>query len=306
MTESKQPPMFGILNINKPMFATSRAAVNRIQSIVRPEKVGHAGTLDPMATGVLLVAVGRATRLVSRLQDLPKVYKAKFVFGQISDTDDSSGKVESTGRVTPTAAQIVELLPNFHGEIEQVPPAFSAVHVEGKRAYKLARKGVAVELRPRTVRIDRIELLGGGEGAEFEFEIECGSGTYIRSIARDLGQQLGCGALMSALQRTRIGNFTSDAALCIGGGADPRIELSHDDITSALQSPLDALPGMRRHECDAAETRMVRLGRPIRISGIDSDSEIAMISDAGKLVAIASSNRKTGELHPRLVFDSLQ
>lgn len=299
-------PLFGILNVNKSQYVTSRAVVNRIQTLVKPAKTGHAGTLDPMATGVLLIAIGRATRLVSRMQQLEKVYRARFVFGQTSNTDDAFGEVTRTGKPTPTTQQVSDLLPDFVGEIRQVPPAFSAVHVNGQRAYKLARQGKEVELEPRSVRIDRLELVSESDG-EFEFEIECGSGTYIRSIARDLGERLGCGGLMSSLERTRIGSFTIEQAIRTGGGADPRVELTAEQLREVIQSPLKALPGMAVHNCDADDTRMIRLGRAIAIpEGVNTDGEVALVSNVGKLIAVGVVETNANRLRPRLVFDSLQ
>ncbi|MEJ7590958.1 MAG: tRNA pseudouridine(55) synthase TruB [Planctomycetaceae bacterium] len=186
--------LFGVLNVYKPADVTSRDVVNTVQRLIRPTKCGHAGTLDPMATGVLLIGIGPATRLITMLQDGAKTYVAEFVLGQTSDTDDSTGKVEHlpTPIELPTGEVINARLQSMTGVVSQVPPVFSAVHVDGQRAYDLARRGEAVELAAKNVEIHSIRLLNY-EWPRLELEIICGSGTYIRSIARDLGKTLGCG-----------------------------------------------------------------------------------------------------------------
>ena len=300
--------MFGILNVNKTKYATSRTAVNAVQFVCKPHKVGHAGTLDPMATGVLLICVGRATRLVSRIQNLPKVYRTNFVFGQTSDTDDCMGTVEQSNGITPDEAAIRSVLTKFTGDIQQVPPKFSAVHVNGKRAYKLARKGKEVKLQPKAVRVDRFELLAPTEKEnEFTFEIECGSGTYIRALARDLGQVLGCGGLMSALERTRIGDFTCENGLRLttdneGGW----LRTTAEEVAGALESPLAALPNVATRPCSDTETERVRLGRSIEYREESKSAEIALLNPVGKVIALAAFDPKANTLQPRLVFDPKQ
>jgi tRNA pseudouridine55 synthase len=297
--------LFGIVNVNKDQYVTSRGAVNAIQRAVKPLKVGHAGTLDPMATGVLLVCIGKATRLVTRIQSLPKVYRATFVFGQVSNTDDAMGTIEKTGHAPPDRTSVEALLPEFLGQIQQVPPIFSAVHVNGQRAYKIARRGESVQLKPKLVRVDRFELLDEEDGT-FDFEIECGSGTYIRSLARDIGEKLGCGGLMSALERTRIGDFTVDQGIKVGGGATEFAALTEDDVAAALQSPLEALPNLQQHQCSDEETTLVRLGHALTdVPGkLLAEREVAIVSPAGQFIALASAHR--GELQPRMVFDAIQ
>lgn len=298
-------PPFGILNVYKAKYVTSRAAVNVVERAVKPAKAGHAGTLDPMATGVLLVCIGKATRLVSRIQQLPKIYRSTFVFGQVSPTDDATGTVTATGAAVPDESAVRQLLPDFTGDIEQTPPRFSAVHIDGKRAYKLARRGEEVKLQPKAVHIARFDLLEV-RGAEFEFEIECGSGTYIRSLARDLGERLGCGGLMSALERTRIGPFAASDSIEVGGGATPLRPLSEADVRDKLRSPLIALPGVPQHTCDAEQTHRVRLGRPIDVEevGAGDGDETALLDPDGKLIALAE--RRGTSFKPTLVFHAIQ
>lgn len=250
--------LFGFLNIAKPPDLTSRDVVNRIQRLVRPTKVGHAGTLDPMAVGVLIVSVGPATRLTDFLHQFPKSYRADFRFGARSDTDDSTGHVEQVHDVMPvTYEELQAALPNFIGEIEQVPPKFSAVKIGGRRAYKLARKGEDVEIKPKQVTVHSIDI------ANFEYpnatlDITCGSGTYIRSIGRDLGEHFGCGGIMTGLSRIRIGPFS-----LVNGVALDAIE-SIDDVREHLQSPSIAIECVSHLVCTGDERDHLVHGRRIQ------------------------------------------
>jgi tRNA pseudouridine55 synthase len=212
-TASSYFEMFGILNINKPMGWTSRDVVNRVQRFVRPAKVGHAGTLDPLATGVLVVCIGGATRLIEYVQRLPKAYLATFLLGRSSPSDDVESDIQLHENVAvPSRQEIEAMLPKFLGTIMQRPPAFSAVHVNGQRAYKLARQGLDIELPPRSVTIYSIELQSY-RYPELTLAIQCGSGTYIRSLGRDLAHSLDTYAVMSALERTWIGKVHIDKSV---------------------------------------------------------------------------------------------
>src|SRR4051812_1228792 len=205
-------PPFGVLNVNKPKGVTSRNAVNRVEWLVRPAKAGHAGTLDPLATGVLVICVGQATRLIRFVQRMRKRYLASFLLGHSSETDDLEREVIAIpNAVVPTRAMIDSVLPQFVGEIQQRPPAHSAIKIAGRRAYKLARRGETIDLAPRTVTIHSINV-GRYEYPDLELAIECGSGTYIRALGRDVGEVLGTGALMSALHRSAIGSFADQDA----------------------------------------------------------------------------------------------
>ena len=199
--------MFGFLNINKPPHVTSRGAVNAVQKLIKPTRVGHAGTLDPLATGVLVLCIGPATRLTRFIQDQPKVYLADFELGIVSDTEDRYGEktvVPSAPQIS--ADQLAAVLPFFTGEILQRPPAFSALKLQGKRAYTLARQGKDVQLAPRKIQIHNLQLVDFSY-PKFRLRIHCGSGTYVRSLGRDIGEKLGSGAIMTALTRVSIGDF---------------------------------------------------------------------------------------------------
>ena len=196
--------MFGFINLNKPAGFTSHDCVAKLRKLLNTKKVGHGGTLDPAATGVLPVAIGKATRL---LQFLPesKAYRARIRLGVTTTTDDLSGEViQTTAKVNLEANQIINSLNNFSGTIEQVPPIYSAIKKDGKKLYELARKGEQITVEPRTVKISKIELLNiDRSNDEIEVDINCGPGTYIRSIARDLGEQLGVGGTLASLIRTK-------------------------------------------------------------------------------------------------------
>ena len=200
----------GVLNLNKPGGLTSRAVVDMVVRPLRRTKVGHAGTLDPLATGVLVVCVGTATRLIEYVQRMPKTYRTTVRLGARSDTLDADGTVvaEESPRV-PGEPEIRTALAAQVGTIAQIPPQYSALKVQGQRAYDMARAGHSVDLAPRQVLISRIDVLAYA-WPRLDLEIDCGSGTYIRSIARDLGEALGCGGLVEVLTRTRIGPFTLD------------------------------------------------------------------------------------------------
>lgn len=196
----------GIIAINKPSGWTSFDVVNKIKYMVKPNKVGHLGTLDPMATGVLLVTVGKATKLFDTMQEKTKTYLATFEFGYETDSLDATGNKIKENGVIPTIEQIENVLPKFIGKISQIPPQFSAKSVNGVRAYQLARKGETVELKPKQVYIETIKLISYNNN-KLILEIVCGSGTYIRSIGRDIAYNLGCLATMTELTRTKVGSF---------------------------------------------------------------------------------------------------
>jgi len=272
----------GILNIRKPQGLTSRQVVDRVVQVARTRRVGHAGTLDPLATGVLVVCLGQATRLVEQIQSQAKEYVATFLLGQTSDTDDITGHVEICEDVTPPSlAEVTQALEAFQGEIEQVPPQFSAVRVGGKRAYALARRGQSSELQPRRVTITEIELLAYAY-PRLELRIECGSGTYVRSIGRDLGTTLGCGALMSGLVRTRIGAFRIEEAV-------PLEELTAETWSRHLQPAVKAVTHLPQMVCSEEKLAAIRQGRSIPAPATAEwpvGEELALVTQDGILAAL--------------------
>lgn len=205
--------MNGFLNLYKPKGVSSAFVLNQIKRSVRGETVGHMGTLDPLASGVLPVAIGKSARLFDFLLDKSKTYVADFAFGYETDTLDLEGKVIRTSPVIPTEEEIAKVLPSLCGDVDQIPPLFSAKCVNGKRGYELARKGKEFTLPPKRVHIEKIELLGRTEENKYRFLIVCGGGTYIRSIARDIGEALGSCATMTDLVRKSSGIFDMDSSV---------------------------------------------------------------------------------------------
>ncbi|MBQ3548915.1 MAG: tRNA pseudouridine(55) synthase TruB [Oscillospiraceae bacterium] len=205
----------GIVIIDKPAEWTSMDVCAKLRGILKTKKVGHAGTLDPMATGVLPVFVGQATRGVSFAESGEKEYVATLRLGLTTDTQDSTGNLLTTASVTATAADVMAVLPQFTGDILQIPPMYSAIKIGGQKLYDLARQGREVERKPRPVIIYQLELLEQVNEAEFLLRVRCSKGTYIRTLCHDIGQALGCGGVMSSLRRTMAAGFTLEEAVTI-------------------------------------------------------------------------------------------
>ena len=302
----------GLISIDKPEGMTSRQTVTRVKNILRKAgygrqiKVGHCGTLDPLATGLVVICVGRSTRLVEMIQEQPKSYAGTFQLGLVTSTDDCTGEVLSESEVDSeivSRQKIIDLLPEFTGNIEQVPPKFSAIHVDGKRAYKLARQGHDVELPPRPVQIYSLELTGF-ELPEFKLQIECGSGTYIRSLGRDIGERLGCGATMNALNRSAIGAFS------LASSVTPD-RLTPENIESFVEPPITAVSHLPRYEINGPQKERIYDGRIVEV---DAAAELAFDSTCGdtarlilvdsnqKLVAVATYRFDDRTAKPVMVF----
>lgn len=213
--------MDGLLILNKPKTWTSFDVVAKIRGKFKVKKVGHTGTLDPMATGVLVLCLGKATKLVQSLTGVDKEYIGEVTLGATSNTDDAEGEIVEQSNTRPVSLeQIQTILKEFEGEIFQTPPQFSAKKVNGKRAYAMARKGQEVELKPVQIRINSIEILDY-QWPKLTLKIDCGKGTYIRSIARDIGEKLGVGGYLSALERTRVGQYSIEQAKSIEEVGEP-------------------------------------------------------------------------------------
>ncbi len=288
----------GLLVFDKPAGITSRAVVNTVQRwFPRGTAVGHTGTLDPFATGVLVVCVGAATRLTEYVQDMPKSYRSVFLLGQRSDTDDITGRVESVPVARPPERErVATCLRGFQGEIQQTPPAFSAARVGGRRAYHLARKGQEVSLEARPVRVERFDLLAY-DFPRLEVEVKCGKGTYIRSLARDLGEQLGCGGLVAELRRTRIGPF--DPGLALPLDADP-------ETARRSLLPLDAaVHGLPRVVLSAPELTRLRQGQTLPLppaTETTAPATVAVYSESARFAAIATADPFARTLRPEKVL----
>lgn len=284
--------MFGILNLNKPAGWTSRDAVNRVQRLVKPAKVGHAGTLDPLATGVLVVCIGPATRLIEYLQQTSKHYRGEFRLGVTSPSDDTELELTPLDNPPmPTLEAIERALPSFVGEIQQRPPVYSAVKVKGRKAYKRARAGEELDLPARPVTIHAIDIVRY-DYPQLVLDIRCGSGTYIRSLGRDLAQSLGTAAVMSGLERTAVGDFRIDEAIDPDG-------LTATDIEQHLQPATRALGEMPTATLTASEQTEIRNGRYIERQIVGE--QVAAIDQSGQLVALLR-RRGVGVWGPKMVF----
>ncbi|RUM41533.1 MAG: tRNA pseudouridine(55) synthase TruB [Desulfurobacterium sp.] len=251
----------GYLVVDKPPNVSSHDVVLSVRKIVgKRVKVGHTGTLDPLATGVLILAVGKATRLSEYLLKQDKCYIVKGRFGLSSDTYDLDGKIEEVPCPGITKDALLKVLERFRGEIEQIPPPFSAIRIKGKRAYELARKGEKVELKPRRVKIYSLKLLDFTY-PDFELEVCCSSGTYIRTLVHDIGKAPGCDAVVVELRRTKVANVTIDKAV-------PLSELSKDNIRSFL-IPADELLDMPEIKLSPESKKRFKNGAKIRVEAPD-------------------------------------
>jgi tRNA pseudouridine55 synthase len=286
--------MFGLVNVDKPYDVTSRDVVNHVQRMVRPNKVGHAGTLDPLATGVLVVCVGQATRLNEFVQHLEKKYTGTFLLGRQSETEDTEGEVvEVAGAPRPSAEEVEQVLQRFRGEIMQRPPTFSALKVKGRRAYALARRGKEVKLDPRPVTIHELELVRY-QYPELVLDVTCSSGTYIRSLGRDIGEALGSAAVMSGLRRTAIGPFTIDKAC-------PLDELSRSTLDAHLLPASMAVAHFPSMTVGSHEIEELSHGRFIAGSVPPNAKLLAALDDQGNLIALLEAAPKSG-LKPHRFF----
>jgi tRNA pseudouridine55 synthase len=289
----------GLLNVHKPSGMTSRAIVDRVVQLVPRIKVGHAGTLDPLASGVLVLCLGSATRLVEYVQRMPKTYRAVVRLGARSDTLDADGQIEElTTPPIPSEPEIRESLAGLVGDVLQLPPQYSALRVRGRRAYDLARSGHEARLEPRPVRIDRIEM-ADYDWPRLELRIDCGAGTYIRSIARDLGERLGCGGLVETLVRVRIGPFQ------LADTADP-LGLTEDSLPRHLHPLLTAVAGLPAIRLSADHVAAIAQGRALSAASLFLESmpegEIVLLNPAGEIVALARADVPQGTLHPHKVL----
>jgi tRNA pseudouridine55 synthase len=297
----------GWIVLDKPVGMTSTHAVSVIKRLFSAKRVGHAGTLDPLASGCLPIALGEATKTVPFVVDSRKTYLFTIRWGEERDTDDAEGRVVATSASRPDAAAIGALLPRFLGTVEQVPPRYSAVKIEGERAYDLARDGEAVELKPRTVEIYRLDLVETPDSDRAVLACECGKGTYVRALARDIGRILGALGHVSALRRFRVGPFGEAdmisleriEALCHRAPAGEQ-DQSLADVLLPIETALDDIPALAVSPADAA--RLAR-GQAVLLRGRDASIIRGMVAVAcsGQIAAIAEADR--GEIVPRRVFN---
>lgn len=269
--------------------------VDIVQERARIKKVGHAGTLDPLASGVLVVCLGQATRLIDEIQKGAKSYSARFTLGCRSDTDDIDGEVEQIPDARqPALDEIRRALPAFLGVIQQRPPAYSAVKVAGRRAYHLARKGHDVELKPRPVEIFRLDIVAYAY-PRLDLDVVCGSGTYIRSLGRDLAAAVGTTAVMSALTRTAVGPYRLSDAVSLD-------QFNEDNLADHLLSPLSVFPDKRPFTLNAREVQALRQGQAIIGREAPPASPWPAVDEDGQLVALVKERSK--KLQPVRVFSA--
>jgi len=295
----------GWVVLDKPVGMTSTHAVAVIKRLFAAKRAGHAGTLDPLASGCLPIALGEATKTVPFVVDSRKTYVFTVRWGEERDTDDAEGRVVATSDNRPDRAAIQALLPRFVGTIEQVPPRYSAIKIDGERAYDLARDGEAVEIAPRPVTIHRLDLLETRDPDHAVFAAECGKGTYVRALARDFGRALGTLGHVCALRRSRVGPFGEGdmislerlESLCHRAAAG---EVNLADLLLPIETALDDIPALAVSPADAA--RLYR-GQAVLLRGRDAAivRGTVQVASSGQLVAIAEVDR--GEIVPKRVFN---
>jgi tRNA pseudouridine55 synthase len=294
----------GWVVLDKRSGMTSTQAVGAVRRLFNARKAGHAGTLDPLATGILPVALGEATKTVSFAVDGAKAYRFTVRWGSETDTDDAEGAVTATSEKLPDEARINALIPHFTGVVSQVPPRYSAIKIDGQRAYDLAREGEPVVLEARLVSIDDLRLIELPDSATAVFEAQCGKGTYVRALVRDIGRALGCFGHVTALRRTRVGPFEEEHAITI-----ERLEelAAGDDGARALAETLlpveTALEGLQSLNVSQADAARLASGQPVLLRGRDAPilSGPAFALSRGRLVAICEIEH--GELRPSRVFN---
>jgi tRNA pseudouridine55 synthase len=295
----------GWVVLDKPVSITSTHAVSMVKRLFSAKRCGHAGTLDPLASGALPIALGEATKTVPFVMDGRKLYRFTIRWGEERDTDDAEGRVVSTSKERPSPEAVHALLPSYTGLIQQIPPRYSAIKIEGERAYDLARDGEQVELAARPVEIGRLELVNVPDRDHAVLEAECGKGTYVRSLARDLGRALGCFGHVSALRRAAVGPFTQETmisleqleALCHRAASG---EGSLADALMPVETALDDIPALAVSRADAAR---LQRGQAVLLRGRDAPNfrGTVYVTVSSQLLALAELDR--GEIVPKRVFN---
>lgn len=293
----------GWLVLDKPLGLSSAAAVARVRRALGVAKAGHGGTLDPLATGVLPIALGEATKTMSFVMNGAKTYRFKLRWGAETSTDDLEGEVTATSPQRPTPEMVARVLPEFHGTILQTPPAYSAIKIDGERAYARARRDVQLSLAPREVEIKSLALLSATPD-EADFELRCGKGTYVRAIARDLGRRLGCFAHVVELRRLASGPFTEADMISLANleefGHNTAGRKAITSVLRPLRTALDDIPALALSE---SEAERLRQGQPVRLRAPETQPErcTVLVLDGDKPVALAAVEH--GVIRPRRVFN---
>ena len=295
----------GWVVLDKPVGMTSTHAVGAVKRLFQAKRVGHAGTLDPLASGCLPIALGEATKTVPFVMNSRKIYRFTVRWGEERDTDDAEGRVTASSEQRPARAAIEALMPRFTGAIAQVPPCFSAIKIEGERAYDLARDGQTVTLAARPIDIHRFELVNVPDPDHAEFEAECGKGAYVRALARDMGRAFGCFGHIAALRRQSVGAFGENelisleqlAAMCHRAAAG---EVNLAEALMPVETALDDIPALAISRADAAR---LQRGQTVLLRGRDAPifRGVVYVTASGHLVALAEVDR--GEIVPKRVFN---
>lgn len=312
--KKKGRPVSGWVILDKPKGMGSTEAVSKIKWLFNAEKAGHAGTLDPLASGMLPIALGEATKTVPYVMDGTKVYQFNVAWGEERNTDDLEGEVTKTSDKRPTREEILAVLPQYVGVIMQTPPQFSAIKINGNRAYDLAREGEKIEIPAREVEIDSLELIDITPEGHAVFEIECGKGTYVRSLARDIGRKLGCYGYIAELRRIEVSPFTEDDFVELSelervapekgepdqdGNLPVRDFSALDDLLIETGAALEFLP---QYPLSDDQAHRVKMGNPVILRGRDApvDEDEVCVTQKGKLLAIGMIEK--GQFKPKRVF----
>lgn len=289
----------GWLVLDKPYDITSTQAVGKVRWLFGARKAGHAGTLDPLATGILPIALGEATKTVPAVQDGRKIYRFSIAWGAATATDDAEGEVVASSEHRPAEAEVLALLPRFTGEIMQTPPAFSAIRIDGERAYDLARAGEQVALAPRPVVIERLALLRHGRDSS-DFEMACEKGTYVRALARDLAEALGTRGHVSRLHRAAVGPFTDADAVSLAE-LEALPPEQRDRLLLPVAAGLAGLPELRLSPDQAAA---IRHGNPVLLAGAGAPLHLAEAWASYGGTAVAVGVVEYGQFKPRRVLNA--
>ena len=292
----------GWIALDKAVGQTSTDAVAALKRVFRAKKAGHAGTLDPLASGILPIAFGEATKTVPFVMDGEKAYRFTVRWGIETDSDDSDGRGVERSDARPAREAIVAALPAFTGTIEQTPPKYSAIKIGGERAYDLARQGEIVELSARPVEIGRLDLVELTDADHAIFEAECGKGTYVRAIARDLGRMLGCFGHVSALRRVRVGPFSDANSVTLQTLAALRDTDGEDALKTALMPVEAGLSSLPTLSVSAADAQRLALGQAVIMRGRDAPIMEGMVSVSAQGALIALGQIEQGALKPKRLF----
>lgn len=303
--KKKGRPISGWIVLDKPLNMGSTQAVGKLKWLFGAQKAGHAGTLDPLATGILPIALGEATKTVAYIMDGTKAYRFTVAWGGQTSTDDLEGELVQTSKMRPTRDEVEAILPDYIGDISQVPPQFSAIKIDGARAYDLARGGEIVDIQARTVAIDTLKIVAHNDD-KTTFEVECGKGTYVRSLARDMGNQLGCYGHITELRRTLVDPFEEVDCISLetleqarGEGDEPNL----DALDALLLETGDAMADLPRVDLTDEQAHRIKMGNPALLHGRDAPiaEDEACAFARGRLIAIGQIAR--GEFQPKRVLN---